>query len=203
MDTLYVAQVDFLSADRYLAEIPVGFRLRAEKYRRKDDRARSLCCLWLLCAHLRGQGIHPEKLTFSVTDRGKPVLSLENLHFSFSHSRDLASVLLSQSPCGVDVEGVRPELDTDRLAEKLFSTEELAAYRASDDKKGFFTALFTKKEAEGKRRGTGVFPHQMAEIPVDDCRTERFFCGGSTYYLSVAPRKTDLQTILVGAVLKG
>ena len=99
----------------------------------------------LLATGLRqlGMKVLPE-VVFS--DLGKPSFRECDLHFSLSHSGKIAAVLISEKPCGVDVELVRAEIG-EKLRERVLSREE-----ADCD----FFAVWTKKEAAGKISGKGI-----------------------------------------------
>lgn len=80
--------------------------------------------------------------------QGKPEFVDCPLHFSLTHSGNLAAALISNAPCGVDVEKLRPGV-AERLRARCLSPEEL---RLGLD----FFECWTKKECIGKRSGEGV-----------------------------------------------
>ena len=79
---------------------------------------------------------------------GKPEFVDCPLHFSLSHSGNLAAALISDVPCGVDVERVRPEVAL-RLRARCLSPEEQR--RGLD-----FFECWTRKECIGKLNGAGM-----------------------------------------------
>jgi len=88
-------------------------------------------------------------------DHGKPRFTDCPLHFSLSHSGRLAAALISDSPCGVDVEIIRAET-SEKLRRRVLSPEEL-----SQDQD--FFAVWTKKEAAAKLSGSGM-PSRPSEM---------------------------------------
>ena len=113
---------------------------------------------------------------------GKPVFVNRPLCFSLSHSGNLAAVLISDAPCGVDVEQLRPEV-AERLHERCMSDAERA--RNCD-----FFELWTKKECIAKLDGRGQ-PSHPSEIDTLDPRWNgRFYTtrildsAGQEYALS-------------------
>lgn len=82
---------------------------------------------------------------------GKPLFRNHPLHFSLSHSGNLAAALLSDAPCAVDVERIRPET-AQRLRMHCLSPAEL---RAGCD----FFECWTRKECLGKLHGSGISAH--------------------------------------------
>ena len=113
---------------------------------------------------------------------GKPCFANSSLHFSLSHSGNLAAVLISEEPCGVDIELVRPEV-AEHLRERCLSDGERA--RGCD-----FFELWTKKECIAKLDGSGMRSHP-SEIDTLDIRWNgRFFTtrvrdsAGQAYALS-------------------
>lgn len=113
---------------------------------------------------------------------GKPCFANSPLHFSLSHSGKLAAVLISDAPCGVDVEQLRPEVAA-RLHERCLSDGERA--RGCD-----FFELWTKKECIAKLDGRGL-PSHPSEIDTLDPRWNGHFfttrvrdSAGQAYALS-------------------
>lgn len=79
------------------------------------------------------------------TEKGKPYFE-SGPHFSVSHTGDVIVCVFSEDPVGVDCERVRP-IDM-RVMRRFLSSDE------SDPKAQ--TALWTRYESCGKRRGTGI-----------------------------------------------
>ena len=96
---------------------------------------------------------------------GKPEFIDASIHFSLAHSGNFAAALLSDAPCGVDVERVRPEASR-RLRARCLNEREQAL--------GFFEC-WAKKECIGKLDGRGISA-RPAEIDTLDARwASRFF----------------------------
>ncbi len=105
-------------------------------------------------------------------ERGKPEFIDCPLHFSLAHSGKLAVALLSEAPCGVDIEGIRPEV-SDRLRARCLSPEEL---RLGPD----FFECWTKKECVGKMTGEGIDAHPAKIDTLDPRWADRFFSESLT-----------------------
>ena len=110
-----------------------------------------------------GGGVLPD---VAFTPSGKPEFIHSQIHFSLAHGGNLAAALLSDAPCGVDVERIRPET-AERLRARCLSAEEL---RLGLD----FFECWTKKECIGKLDGTGIDAHP-ARIDTLDTRWEGRF----------------------------
>lgn len=82
------------------------------------------------------------------TENGQPYFPSETLYFSISHSGCFACAMLSDMPCGADVEQIRPE-----RAEKLRSRCLLPSEADMD-----FYHAWTLKESIGKMTGEGIRP---------------------------------------------
>ena len=169
---------------RPIETIPDFGAALAEHLRKKTNpavRASSLTAWSLLAEGLRRLGL--EALPEVRFDPGsKPVFVNRPLHFSLSHSGNLAAVLISEAPCGVDIELVRPEV-AERLRERCLSDAERA--RDCD-----FFELWTQKECFAKLDGRGM-PSHPSEIDTLDPRwNHRFFTtrvrdsAGQAYALS-------------------
>ena len=98
---------------------------------------------------------------------GKPCFANSPLHFSLSHSGNLAAALISDKPCGVDVEQVRPEV-AERLRERCLSDVERA--QGCD-----FFEIWTKKECIAKLDGRGMAAYPCEVDTLDGRWLHRFF----------------------------
>ena len=137
---------------------------------------------WSLLAeglHMLGADVLPE---VRFDPGGKPRFTDSLLHFSLSHSGKLAAVLISEAPCGVDVEQLRPEVAA-RLRERCLSDAERA--RDCD-----FFELWTQKECIAKLDGSGMRSHPSEIDTLDPRWNHRFFTtrvrdsAGQAYALS-------------------
>lgn len=108
----------------------------------------------------RYTGCAPTQLRFELGLHGKPALSSEfgggTVCFNLSHSHDLLLCAASlQRAVGVDVELVRALPAIDRMAARVLSDGEMAAWQAlpAEDKLPVFFATWTRKEALVKGLG--------------------------------------------------
>jgi 4'-phosphopantetheinyl transferase len=157
------AELDSLSDnERARAE-----RIVAERARTRWLRSR-LVLRALLARYLR---IAPADIALRVGPHGKPELAPSGvdderaeLWFNLSHSRDVALyVLCADGPVGVDVQHARPpgaraERDHVALAARTFGADDARRLEALDPsrREAEFLRLWTRYEAELKRRGTGI-----------------------------------------------
>ena len=120
---------------------------------------------------------------------GKPYFVNSPLHFSLSHSGKLAAALISEEPCGVDVERLRPEV-AERLRERCLSDGERA--RGCD-----FFEIWTKKECIAKLDGSGMRSHPGEIDTLEPRWSGRFFTtricdsAGEEYALSALCRDAE------------
>lgn len=142
--------------------------------------AASLSAWHLLAGLLQALGIGKlPKLAF--TETGKPYFTDSDLHFSLSHSGNIAAALLSSRPCGLDIE-LRREETARRLYARVLSP-------AEQDANADFFEIWTKKEAAGKLSGCGIgaLPCNMDLAPLarlNWIQTEIFDSAGQRYSLS-------------------
>jgi 4'-phosphopantetheinyl transferase len=100
-------------------------------------------------------------LRFLYSSHGKPSLADPacDIHFSVSHSNDqaLLAVTLSRE-VGVDIEWIREDIETDKLAERFFSPREREALRGlpADKRVAAFFRCWSCKEAFLKAQGVGL-----------------------------------------------
>lgn len=113
-----------------------------------------------------GAGIllHQALLSHSLSDRdmetgpyGKPYLKDGRLHFNLSHSAGLAVCVLSDQPCGIDIQQVR--VFKPALIKRVFLPEEMEAATLFAEKNApldaAFTLLWSAKESVMKCLGYG------------------------------------------------
>ncbi|MEV7597964.1 4'-phosphopantetheinyl transferase superfamily protein [Kitasatospora sp. NPDC089797] len=97
-------------------------------------------------------GRPPEQLRFRRGRWGKPaVVDASGLHFSLSHSGELALLAVAPRPVGVDVELVRSGRDVDRLSRRFFPCPERELVARGG--RPAFARLWTRKEACVKASG--------------------------------------------------
>jgi 4'-phosphopantetheinyl transferase len=102
-------------------------------------------------------------IVFSYAPEGKPRLHLEDadppLRFNLSHSNGLAVYAVSRNrEIGIDVERIRSGFNGEAIAQRFFSSKELAELRSlplEQTDEGFFLC-WTRKEAYVKARGSGL-----------------------------------------------
>jgi 4'-phosphopantetheinyl transferase len=106
-------------------------------------------------------GTAPAELKFDYGSQGKPELSPTHppIRFNLSHSHGLAVYAFARErQLGIDLELIQPEFAGDEIAERYFSSSELAELRALPPQtraEGFFLC-WTRKEAYVKARGEGL-----------------------------------------------
>ncbi len=92
---------------------------------------------------------------FDIGKHGKPRLhNLPHIHFSLSHCKAAVGCLLSDTPCGLDIERIRQPKDS--LVRHTMNNEESDRIFQSDRPEVTFTMLWTQKEAVAKLLGTGI-----------------------------------------------
>lgn len=90
-------------------------------------------------------------------------------YFSISHCKQAIAVVVSDSPVGIDIEGIR-KMD-DGLVRKTMNTQEQTQIAAADNPAQEFIRLWTRKEAYVKMQGTGIIS-DMHQILADTPRLE-------------------------------
>jgi 4'-phosphopantetheinyl transferase len=158
------AALDMGAAQRERLEqtLSADERERAGRFYFQKDRDQFIVARGVLRTLLgRYLGLPPVQLRFSYSSYGKPSLApeLQGLSFNLSHSHGLAlAAVTCDRELGVDVEYIRPEVVEEPIAERFFSTPEVAALRALPaalQPEGFFNC-WTRKEAYIKARGEGL-----------------------------------------------
>jgi 4'-phosphopantetheinyl transferase len=137
-------------------------RERAERLRVEEARARFVACRVALRGILSNlTGAPMDAITFGAGEYGKPFLVApqSTLHFNAAHSGGMGLVAVADGcEVGIDIETVDPERDMEPIAHRYFRPEEYAALSRLRDmeRARTFTAVWTRKEAYLKARGTGI-----------------------------------------------
>lgn len=108
-------------------------------------------------------GVSPSNISIQKGVREKPYVAIGSgespLHFNVSHSHGLAMYAFAlHGQVGIDVEKLRPEFATEKIATQFFSTsEQNDLLRLSQESRvqGFFNC-WTRKEAYVKATGQGL-----------------------------------------------
>lgn len=118
---------------------------------------------WLCTRILLNTIARDAKLSF--LPNGKPVLS-GNWHISISHSNDLASMIVSTNPVGLDVQGVDEKL---LRIEKRFTNASETRFLPDDHRRiDFLTVIWSAKEAVFKYYGELVnFSADISVLPFE------------------------------------
>lgn len=135
-------------------------RERAARFHFERDRIRYIAGRAQLRMLLAGYlDAAPAELVFSYGANGKPSLAAGAPQFNLSHSGALAlCAVTADVEVGIDVELYRPDFAGERIPERFFSPDEVAALRATPEElqaRGFLE-LWTRKEAFIKARGDGL-----------------------------------------------
>lgn len=136
-------------------------RVRASRFRSAELRewfVAAHCFLRQALGHYRN--ISPSEIRFRFHSWGKPELADDSdIRFNLSHTRDLAVVAVARGrEVGVDVEGVRVNLDMLGLARRYFSPAEAQWVESAppEERAEAFFTCWTGKEAYVKGRGDGL-----------------------------------------------
>ena len=144
--------------------LAVDERTRAERFYFQKHREHFIAGRGLLRNILsRYLDKEPDQLRFRYNSYGKPDLTeetgMEGLCFNLSHSHGIVLYAVTRGrEIGVDIEYFRPDVETEKLAERFFSPREAAVLRALPQhlrKEGFFNC-WTRKEAYIKAEGKGM-----------------------------------------------
>jgi 4'-phosphopantetheinyl transferase len=109
----------------------------------------------------------PVRIEFAYGERGKPSVSGAP-HFNASDSGDTVVVAMASEEVGVDVEGLRSLPNSDRLARRICTPDEIEQLQAMPDKESgtALLRLWTYKEAALKAVGLGL-PGGLRNVEVD------------------------------------
>jgi 4'-phosphopantetheinyl transferase len=157
---LFSTSLDDWRSDTFRGLLTDDEVARSERFKFDRDRDRYVVGRGLLRCVLAGYvGGDPAALRFRYTQYGKPLLNDPRLSFNLSHSEDRA--LFAVAPgfeVGVDVEVMNSSLADEAVAERFFTSREVADLNAVSpgDRTRAFLTCWTRKEAYIKARGEGL-----------------------------------------------
>ena len=149
--------------------LPLVSEQRRQQALRYEHTFGRFCCLksYLMLLELLA-AVYPEldkaKPEFGYTEKGKPfLLDRPDIHFSISHTKNAILVAIADAPIGVDIEAFRSP-SAALIARTMNATEQAAIatadgwniQRTNGTPQASFTAIWTRKEAVLKLRGTGI-----------------------------------------------
>ncbi|MDT5062756.1 MAG: 4-phosphopantetheinyl transferase [Acidobacteriota bacterium] len=146
---------------------------RAERFHFERDRASFIVARGMLrtilAVYLK---LHPAQLQFRYNAYGKPALdgdeASSGLRFNLAHSHELALYAVTRNrEIGIDVEYIRADFAGDEIAERFFSSTEIATLRklSLEQRTEAFFNCWTRKEAYIKARGEGLsFPLDRFDV---------------------------------------
>ena len=112
--------------------------------------------------------------SFDYNEHGKPFLKEHpEVYFSISHCKAAVGCLVSDKPCGLDIEHIRKAKPD--LVRHTMNPQEAESIFASRFPDIAFTRLWTQKEAVLKLKGTGItdnLHHVLAPDSVQDIALE-------------------------------
>ena len=157
---LAILDVDSAERQNYEAMLLPEELARAAQFHLANDAERYIVrrgkLRELLAARL---GVEPRAVPLNCNSFGKPSVKGSDLRFNLSHSGGVALyVFTREAEIGCDIEWRRAELARERVAERFFSSRELASLRAVPRSRwveAFFNC-WTRKEAFIKALGFGV-----------------------------------------------
>lgn len=129
---------------------------RSEKYKYDIDKKRSVAVEYLLNEMLVENGYEiqtPVDITYD--EHGKPHLlgedGADTIYFSLSHSGDYVACMISDRPCGIDIEKHK-DREYEKIARRICTDLELYGIETSQK----FFDLWTAKESILKAYGLGL-----------------------------------------------
>jgi len=109
----------------------------------------------------------PSSLQFGMTEKEKPFLLSQRVHFNVSHSDDYWAIAIDFfSPVGIDVEWTKRPVEALSLAERFFNPTENEMLKQAADPLPLFWKFWTAKEALLKASGEGIvgLPHAQLKL---------------------------------------
>lgn len=141
--------------EKAIGQLPSWRREEALKFKHLEGRKECALAYLELCRGMQLEYSISEKPPFSYNKSGKPLLpTFPHIHFSLSHCKEAVGCFVSDAPCGLDIECIRPAKET--LVKYCMNEEECRQIFSSPNPDVTFICLWTRKEAVFKLLGTGI-----------------------------------------------
>lgn len=151
----HILEYDEPRIQELAALLPAWRKDKADRIRHLQGRKECILAYMELMRGLDSEYSINEAPCFGYNSHGKPFLKdYPHIHFSISHCRVAAGCLISDMPCGMDVETVRKA--SPELIKYCMNEEEKETILSSPTPDVAFTRLWTRKEAVYKLIGTGI-----------------------------------------------
>lgn len=106
-------------------------------------------------------------------EQGKPFLkNYQDIYFNVSHSQHYVACAISNREIGIDIQSIIPY--NPKIANYIFSNNELAILQSSTNKDNYFTTLWTQKESAVKLIGCGMAFHHKQDFSNIQTKTISF-----------------------------
>ncbi len=156
-------------------------REKAARFRRDADRHASIVARGALRTLLSAYTeLAPREIQINYMPTGKPFVASSDIEFNVSHSGDWVVIALGRGRnIGVDVERVRREIDVMGIAARYFTPAETGLIEQAEDRHAVFFALWSRKEAYVKARGSTLFRELSSfAVPIEDAEVDGWFFHG-------------------------
>lgn len=138
-----------------LSALPAWRREQALRFRHLSGQRDCALSYLLLCQLLQQEYGITQQPAFVYGTDGKPSLAeFPQIHFSISHCRTAVGCLVTDRPCGLDIESLRPFRQS--LVDHTMNLQERQQIAQSPNPQVEFLRFWTQKEALLKLRGTGI-----------------------------------------------
>jgi len=175
--------ISLLSKDRYDKVQKLGTPLK--------KKASAAVYLLLRLALIEIYGID-ETVEFEYTLNGKPILrDYPHIYFNLSHSKNTAACVVSDFEVGVDIQHITPP--SDRVAKKVLTKSEYAAFKKSTSPDRFFCKLWVIKESYLKKTGQGLLT-DLSDLSTENV-TNKTIIEGNNYFCCVCGPEMQVKFI--------
>lgn len=165
--------LDWVELSKYLHFVSYERCKKIEKYVDVGRKIISVLTeLLLRFSLIKNFDLEQKKIKFRYNKYGKPmILNKKNLHFSISHSNSTISVLINDSPVGLDVEFCRKV--NFNIAKRFFTIDEYKTILSNKDPNKMFFKIWTQKEAHIKLLGINF--SKLLKTPKQKIDSEIFY----------------------------
>ncbi|MCL2424779.1 MAG: 4'-phosphopantetheinyl transferase superfamily protein [Oscillospiraceae bacterium] len=133
-----------------------------------------------------------EIVEFDYAERGKPYLKdYPNIHFSLSHSHNIAACAISNVSVGVDVQKINHI--SDKVAKRVLTSDEYELFLKSSTPNDYFCKIWTMKESYLKQSGVGI-TLELNTIASESICDKKYF-KKDNYYCCVCAKEAEIMQV--------
>lgn len=186
MFSVYIENIKEYNLDIAKSLLSYNILAKCNKNKIEDKKNQSIISYYLLKKILK-EDFNIELNEIKVNEYGKPYI--DDIYFNISHSKNMVAIIISNCPCGIDIEV--KDYKNLRLAKKILNEKELELISNynDEDKLDYIMKKWVSIEAYSKMIGKNF--NLNTDVKIDAITVEHAL-ESDMYYLSKCIKKCEI-----------